>query len=71
MLNIDVNFLGEEEEMLREIKAIPEQMIRILKCLKITKAPGPERVCPGDPKHKHLSRHNQTHLLTEGGFWQT
>lgn len=42
MLNIDVNFVGEEEEILKEIKAIPEQMIRILKCLKINKALGPE-----------------------------
>lgn len=37
MLRIDVNFL-EEEEILNEIKAIPEHMIRILESLKFSKA---------------------------------
>lgn len=41
MLRIDENFLGEVEEILREIKAIPEHMIRILESLKFRKAQGP------------------------------
>lgn len=38
MLRIDVNFLGEEEEILNEVKAIPEHVIRILESLKFSKA---------------------------------
>lgn len=67
MLEMDVNFLREEEEILREIKTISEQMIRILECLKTIKAPGADGVCPGDEKHKNLSRYKQNHIIIEGG----
>lgn len=56
MLEMAVNFLREEEEILREIKTIPEQMIRILECLKISKTPGAEGVCPRDEKPKNLCK---------------
>lgn len=46
MLETDRNFPGEEEEILREIRILPEQMIRILDCLKINKALGPDGIHP-------------------------
>lgn len=57
MLEIDVNFLGKEEKVLSEIKTIPEEMIRILECLKTSKASGAGEVCARDEKHKNLSRY--------------
>lgn len=46
MLETDINFPGEEEEILREIRTMPGQMIRILECLKTNKAPGPNGIHP-------------------------
>jgi len=68
---MDVHFLGEEEEILREIKAIPQQMIRIVECLKTSKAPGAEDVCPGDEKHKNLNRYRQNRVIIWRGCWWT
>lgn len=65
MLAMDVNFLGEEE-ILREIKTIPEQMIKILERLKTSKAPGADEVCPGDEKHENLSRYGHKSYYNRG-----
>lgn len=65
MLEMSVNFLREEEEILREIKTIPEQMIRILQCLKISETPGADGVCPRDEKPKNLCEYRQHHIIIE------
>ena len=40
-------------------------MIRILACLKPSKAPGADGVCPGDETHKNLNRYRQNHIIME------
>lgn len=48
---------------------MPEQMIRILDCLKINKAPGPDGIYPGILKWEEKIRDMQNHWGVVDGLW--
>lgn len=50
---------------------MPEQMIRILDCLKINKAPGPDGIHPGILKKEGKKRIGNIQNHWAGGGWWT
>lgn len=47
MSETDINFPGEQEKILKEVRFMPEQVIKKLEHLKMKTTMGPERVLSG------------------------